>query len=589
MKDFLKYVFGTVVGILLFTLLACIIVIMNLVGMVASNNATKNVEENSVLTISLSGTLNDQGSSDIIGAITGNTYHQIGLNNTLEAIKKAKENEDVKGIYMECGPLATSYASAGELRKAIQDFRKSGKWVVAYGETFTQQCYYIASAANKVYLNPQGMLDWHGIGSETLYLKDLLAKVGIRMEVFKVGKYKSYTEMFTEDAMTAPNRAQTQRYITGIWNNICKEVSTSRNIPVQKLNEYADSYIALSDPKTLVTKKFIDGLLYNNEVKNVVKKLLKQKSDEPITQISVADMMNVKSNDEGEAIAVYYAEGSIVDSPMTGNIMGGGQYIVGSQVCKDLEDLMNDDDIKAVVIRINSGGGSAYASEQMLHQIDLLRKKKPVVVSMGGMAASGGYYMACHANHIVAQPNTLTGSIGIFGVIPDRSELLTKKLGIKFDEVKTNRNATFGTSARSMNEEEKALMQAYIVRGYTLFRNRVATGRHMTEAQVEALAQGHVYTGEDALKLKLVDQLGGINDAVKVAAKLAKLQTYYTEEYPTPPSFMDSLLGSVTEGNNLDEQLRSTLGIYYEPYILLKQVNTLSPVQARIPYFVNIK
>ncbi|MCI6550985.1 MAG: signal peptide peptidase SppA [Prevotella sp.] len=590
MKDFFKYVGATVVGLIAFTIIAGLIGIMSIVGMIASGEAAKTVSDNSVLVLNLSGQMQERTEDNLFEQFTGGVLGGLGLEQTLAAVQKAKDNERIKGIYIEAGALGASYAQLQELRDALQDFRRSGKWIVAYGDIYTQGAYYVASAANKIYLNPQGMIDWHGIGAQPIFLKDVMAKFGVRMQVLKVGKYKSATETFTDDKMSDPNRAQTQAYINGLWQNVLKAVSDSRKISVGQLNQYADQMVTFGDPKDFVKAKFVDALLYADQVKAEVKKMLKLNEDESISQLSIADMGNVKEkSNKGEAIAVYYAYGDIVDSPMTGGLFGTDHQIVATEVTKDLERLMNDEDIKAVVIRVNSGGGSAYASEQIWHQIEMLKQKKPVVISMGGMAASGGYYMSCNSNWIVAEPTTLTGSIGIFGMFPDMSQLLTQKLGVKFDEVKTNRNATFGTTARPMNEEEMSYLRAYIDRGYSLFRKRVADGRRMTTDQVEALAQGHVYLGQDALKIKLVDQLGGLDAAITKAAQIAKLKEYYTISYPEQKDFLAQFMEASNRGNNLDEQMRNAFGIYYEPFYLLKQMNQLNPIQARIPFIINVK
>ncbi len=590
MKDFFKYVGATVVGLIAFTIIAGLIGIMSIVGMIASGEAAKTISDNSVLVLNLSGQMQERTEDNLFEQFTGGVLGGLGLEQTLAAVQKAKDNERIKGIYIEAGALGASYAQLQELRDALQDFRRSGKWIVAYGDIYTQGAYYVASAANKIYLNPQGMIDWHGIGAQPIFLKDVMAKFGVRMQVLKVGKYKSATETFTDDKMSDPNRAQTQAYINGLWQNVLKAVSDSRKISVGQLNQYADQMVTFGDPKDFVKAKFVDALLYADQVKAEVKKMLKLNEDESISQLSIADMGYVKEkSNKGEAIAVYYAYGDIVDSPTTGGLFGTDHQIVATEVTKDLERLMNDEDIKAVVIRVNSGGGSAYASEQIWHQIEMLKQKKPVVISMGGMAASGGYYMSCNSNWIVAEPTTLTGSIGIFGMFPDMSQLLTQKLGVKFDEVKTNRNATFGTTARPMNEEEMSYLRAYIDRGYSLFRKRVADGRRMTTDQVEALAQGHVYLGQDALKIKLVDQLGGLDAAITKAAQIAKLKEYYTISYPEQKDFLAQFMEASNRGNNLDEQMRNAFGIYYEPFYLLKQMNQLNPIQARIPFIINVK
>ena len=591
MKDFIKNVGATIVGIFLFGIIIGIFGVMSLVGMVASGQATKNVKENSVLVLKLQGDLQEQAQDDVLGQLTGNTFNSLGMDAISSAIKKAKANKDIKGIYLETGILSADVAQLQELRDQLVDFKKSGKWIVAYSDNYTQGCYYLATAADKVYINPEGSINWHGIGSQPMFVKDLLAKFGVKMQVIKVGKYKSATEMFTEEKMSDANREQTQRYIQSLWDNMCKDVSKSRNISTAKLNDLADNGIFVANGKMLLAEKMVDGVKYADEMKAEVKKLLKLDADEKISQLSIADMATVKEegNDGDDEIAVYYAYGDIVDSPAAGSLFSNSHAIVGNDVCKDLEELANDDDVKAVVIRINSGGGSAYASEQMWHQIDLLKKKKPVVISMGGMAASGGYYMSCNANYIFAEPTTLTGSIGIFGVIPNFSDLATNKLGLKFDEVKTNRNALFGSQARMMNEEELTFLQGAITRGYHLFRQRVADGRKMTVDQVEQIAQGHVFTGEDALKIKLVDELGGLDKAVAKAAALAKTKSYYTQGYPAPLDFFDQLLQESTDnGSYLDGKLKTSLGTLYEPMKMVNNITTMDRIQARMPWWLNI-
>lgn len=591
MKDFIKNVGATIVGIFLFGIIIGIFGVMSLVGMVASGQATKNVKENSVLVLKLQGDLQEQAQDDVLGQLTGNTFNSLGMDAISSAIKKAKANKDIKGIYLETGILSADVAQLQELRDQLVDFKKSGKWIVAYSDNYTQGCYYLATAADKVYINPEGSINWHGIGSQPMFVKDLLAKFGVKMQVIKVGKYKSATEMFTEEKMSDANREQTQRYIQSLWDNMCKDVSKSRNISVAKLNDLADNGVFVANGKMLLAEKMVDGVKYADEMKAEVKKLLKLDADKKISQLSIADMATVKEegNDGDDEIAVYYAYGDIVDSPAAGSLFSNSHAIVGNDVCKDLEELANDDDVKAVVIRINSGGGSAYASEQMWHQIDLLKKKKPVVISMGGMAASGGYYMSCNANYIFAEPTTLTGSIGIFGVIPNFSDLATNKLGLKFDEVKTNRNALFGSQARMMNEEELTFLQGAITRGYHLFRQRVADGRKMTVDQVEQIAQGHVFTGEDALKIKLVDELGGLDKAVAKAAALAKTKSYYTQGYPAPLDFFDQLLQESTDnGSYLDGKLKTSLGTLYEPMKMVNNITTMDRIQARMPWWLNM-
>lgn len=592
MKDFIKSVLATMVGIFGFFIVMGVLTMMSIIGMVASSSAAQNVEENSVFVLNLSGTISDQGTDNPLSIFTGDDSQSTGLNNILSAIKKAKTNDDIKGIYIEAGALITNYATLQEIRNALADFRKSGKWIVAYGDYYTQGAYYVASVANKVYINPKGIVDWHGIGAQTMFYKDFMAKFGVKCEVVKVGTFKSATETFTEEKMSDANRLQTQTFIDGTWQNICTDVSKSRGISIDSLNSYADSYLALQSTEMLMKAKMVDGMMYSDKVKDAVKKMMKLEKDDDIAQLTLSDMLNVKDEKvEGDKIAIYYASGDIVQDPKAATMFGNNDYIASRKVCKDLEDLMNDDDVKAVVVRINSGGGDAYASEQMWHQMSELRKVKPVVVSMGDYAASGAYYMSAPASWIVAQPNTLTGSIGIFAVIPDFSGLVTSKLGVRFDEVKTNRNSTFGNlMARPFNAEETAMLQASVNRGYSLFRQRVADGRHLPIESVEKIAQGRVWLATDALNIKLVDQLGGIDDAVKKAAELAKLKEYYTSDYPATASWIDNLLNSMTSsGTYLDAQLRQTLGELYQPFTVLRSIDKREAIQARIPYAISIK
>lgn len=592
MKDFIKNVLATMVGMFGFFIVMGVIGMMSIIGMIASGNAAQNVEKNSVFVLNLSGTISEQGSENPLSMFTGDNSLNSGLNDILSSIKKAKANDDIKGIYIEAGALATNYATLQEIRNALADFRKSGKWIVAYGDFYTQGAYYVASVADKVYINPKGIVDWHGIGAQTMFYKDFMAKFGVKWEVVKVGTFKSATETFTEEKMSDANRLQTKTFIDGTWRNVCDAVSKSRSISVDSLNSYADSYLALQATETLVKAKMVDGMMYGDQVKDAVKKMMKLDKGDDIAQLTLNDMLNVKDGKvEGSEIAVYYAEGDIVQDPKAATMFGNNNYIASRKVCKDLEDLMNDDDVKAVVVRINSGGGDAYASEQMWHQMSELRKVKPVVVSMGDYAASGAYYMSAPASWIVAQPNTLTGSIGIFAVIPDLSGLVTTKLGVRFDEVKTNRNSTFGNlMARPFNAEEKAMLQASVNRGYSLFRQRVAEGRRLPVESVEKIAQGRVWLATDALNIKLVDQLGGIDDAVKKAAQLAKLKEYYTSDYPAAASWMDAMLNSMSSsGTYLDEQLRQTLGDFYQPFTMLRSIDKREAIQARIPYAISIK
>lgn len=589
MKDFLKYTAATIVGLLIFTIIIVAIGMMSIVGMIASGSSSAPISDNSVMVLSLNGTLEERSETDVMSSLMGGGTSSTGLDEVLNAIKKAKENDNIKGIYIEASAFsADSYASLQAIRKALVDFKKSGKWIVSYGDTYSQGTYYLASTADKVLMNPQGMVDWHGLGGQQMLLKDLLAKFGVKVQLSKVGAYKSAPEMFTADKMSEENREQITAYMNGIWENILKDVSESRKISVDQLNQYADSLITFDEPQNFVKYKFVDKLVYTDEVKDVVKEMLKIGKDDNINKVSLSSMVNVKgSRNDGEAIAVYYAYGDVVDGAAGG--LSQGHTIDAQKVCKDLEKLMNDDDIKAVVLRINTGGGSAYASEQIWHSMKQLKAKKPVVVSMGGMAASGGYYISCIGNYIYAEPTTLTGSIGIFGMFPDASQLLTEKLGVKFEEIKTNKFATFGSMSRPISEEEMAYLNRYIERGYDLFRSRVAEGRKMSVDEVEKIAQGHVWLGQDALKIKLVDALGGLDDAVKKAAELAKLEEYHSVAYPEPEGWETQLLNKFNDNNYIEAQARLVLGEYYEPFMLLRTMNKQNAIQARIPFYLRVE
>ena len=591
MKNFFLNVLATVVGILAFLLLIGFFGVMSIVGMVASTDATTKVKDNSVLVLKMDGSLEERAEDNIMTQLSGVVGQTIGLEETLNAIKKAKENDNVKGIYIEGGMFSGIPASTQELRDALVDFKKSGKWIVAYADQYSQSSYYLASVADKIWLNPQGMIDWHGLASQPYYLKDLLEKFGVKVQLAKVGAYKSAPETYTSDHMSEPNREQITAYITGIWDTMLNDVSASRKISKETLNTLADGMVMLDDQQAYVKNKLVDKLLYSEEVKGEVKKLLGIDEDKDINQINVEQMQNVKEKRKGDEIAVYYAYGSIVDDRGTGSLGSTDHLIVGKEVSKDLEKLASDDKVKAVVLRVNSGGGSAYASEQIWHAMMNLKAKKPVVVSMGGMAASGGYYISCPANWIVAEPTTITGSIGIFGMFPDFSGLLTQKLGVKFDEVKTNKNAGFGTLARPFNEEEMGYLNAYIDRGYKLFRKRVADGRKQSPEAIEEIAQGHVWLGKDALGIKLVDQLGSIDDAVKKAAELAKLDQYFTSSYPGEVDVFDQIMNSMSDtgGNYLDAKMRATLGDFYEPFMLIKNIDKQNAIQARLPFYLNIR
>lgn len=586
MRDFLKYTLATLAGLFIFGFITFICLLFSIIGMFSTSETTE-IAEHSVLVLKLNGTLADHTieDNDVMSMLMGQVKPAQGLDNIRKAIKKAKECEQIKGIYIETNTLEGSPATLQSLRDLLLDFKKTGKFVVAYADTYQQGAYYVASAADKVWINPKGMLSWHGLSTQPQFIRDFLDKVGVKIQVVKVGQYKSATETFTEDHMSDANREQVSVYLNGIWDRFVSDVSKSRKISTDSLNAYADQVMEFSSTKEYKQKGLIDATLYPDQIKGEIKKLLKIADEDAIAQVSVSQMVDYASieTDNSDQIAVYYCEGSIVQQEVQGVLMGDAG-IVGPTVCRDIEALAKDDNVKAVVIRINSGGGDAYASEQMWHQIMELKKVKPVVVSMGGMAASGGYYMSCAASWIVAEPTTLTGSIGIFGTFPDAHKLMTEKLGFKYDKVITNKHSDMSITpmARAFSDDEIALLQKYINRGYATFLQRVAEGRNMKTADVDKIAQGRVWLGKDALKIRLVDQLGSIDDAIAKAAKLAKMQDYSICSYPIAKDWTENLFSEGRGGSYLDEQMRLLLGEYYEPFSIMHAIRSMSPVQARM-------
>lgn len=592
MREFIKSVAATMTGVALLIGIAIALGIVSIIGMAASSSSSVPVKDGSVFTLVLGNTIEERGSEDPMQLLTGGESTVDGLNDIVASIRKAKDNDKIKGIYLQADGMAIdSPASLHAIREALLDFKKSGKWIVSYADSYSQSEYYLCSVADQILLNPQGQVAWHGLAAQPMFLKDMLAKVGVSFELCKVGKYKSAPEMMTADGMSEPNREQVTAYLTGIWKVMLKDVAASRKIPADTLNAYADRFMDLADASELVKLRLVDKVMYADEVKNVIKKRLELDSSDQIPQLTLTDMIGVEGQKQrGEEVAVYYACGDIVDELGT-DPFSSATCIVGSEMCKDLEALAADDHVKAVVLRVNSPGGSAYASEQIWHAVSKLKAKKPVVVSMGGYAASGGYYISCAANYIYSEPTTITGSIGIFGMFLNYSTLMKDKLGIKFDEVKTNRHAAFGSRTRYLNDEEMDILDRYIGKGYSLFRKRVADGRKMSVQQVEQIAQGRVWLGNDALGIHLVDAIGSLGDAVQKAAKLAKLDNYYACEYPLPASWFDSLLASTTASKEsyLDEQLRATFGELYEPLRYIRQTENMGRIQARLPYVLNIQ
>lgn len=591
MKSFIKYTMATVVGIFLTMTLFTIISIISLAGMMATEGMSAPIKKKSILRLDLSGTLAERSDSNPFASLMNDGEEPLSLEDALLALDKAAKNENIIGVYLEGGAMGANPGMAQELRQALVEFKESGKWVVAYGDSYGKTAYYLSSVADSVLLNPEGNVDFGGMASQIMFYKDVMEKIGVKMQVFKVGTYKSAVEPFICTEMSPANREQVTSYLFSIWTNMLKDVAESRNMEVGKLNSLADSLTMISEASVALNGGLVDKLCYMDGVKAILReKSGLEDEDDDLVFVSVADVAKSETLDEkvDEQVAVYYAYGEIVQSQGTGLGMSQEHQIVGEKMIKDLQDLREDDDVKAVVIRVNSPGGSAFASEQIWREVCLLKETKPVVVSMGGMAASGGYYISCAANRIFAEPTTLTGSIGIFGMIPDVSELMTGKIGLKFDVVKTNEMSDIGTMARPFNEAESAQMQKMINRGYDLFTKRVADGRGMAQDSVKLIAEGRVWTGEQGLNIGLVDELGNLDDAVAHAAELAKVEKFRAVGYPAPDNPFDQLLNQ-TKGGYLDSELRELLGEGYAVYSLVRNVKDADRIQARMPFEMNIQ
>ncbi len=589
MKEFFKYVLATIVGIILTSIIFTIITIVSVAGMVANEGTSGSVPKNSVLRIKLQGEIVDRaGEGSPMDFLNDGEDFTIGLDQALDALKKAAKNDRVKGIYLEAGSLGAYPADLQELRRALVEFKESGKWIVAYGDSYSRAAYYLCSVADEVFLNPIGSIDWSGMSSNPIFYTGLMKKLGVKMQVFKVGTYKSAVEPFINTEMSEANREQTMSYLSSIWNNMLKDVAKSRKLEVDALNSMADTTIVLCEAKTYIENKLADKLAYLSDVKEALKQRLELGEDDDLKFTNIADVAagDNLGDKVSEEVAVYYAYGEINDSQ--GRSFDQEHAIITKETITDLQKLRKNKDVKAVVIRVNSPGGSAYASEQIWHEIQLLRAEKPVIISMGGLAASGGYYISCGANEIWAEPMTLTGSIGIFGMIPDASELLTQKLGLSFDVVKTNAMSDFGSFSRPFNANESAKLQAYVNQGYELFTGRVAGGRGMAQDSVKAIAEGRVWTGEQAKKIGLVDKLGNLDDAIEAAAKLAEVEKYTVGRYPSPEPWYMSLLDKSTN-EYMESQIRAALGEYYSAFALVRRIGKMDPIQARMPFDPNIK
>lgn len=589
MKDFLKIMLATVCGIIVTGVIFSIFGILMLVGVMAAGTEGETVvKENSVMVLKLNGILDERSQENPLELLGGSELATYGLDDILASIKKAKENDDIKGIYIEGNALAGGFSSLQEIRNALIDFKESGKFIIAYADSYTRGVYYLGSVADKVMLNPKGMVEWTGLAAQPIFYKDMLAKVGVEMQIFKVGTYKSAVEPYINKEMSPANREQVSAFLGSIWGNIIGEVSASRGISADSLNALADRGLMFAQAEELVKCGLVDTLIYKNDVRKYLKQRMDIDEDDDLNTLGLKAMTNVKKNvpkdKSGNIIAVYYATGAIDDASNPDPNSG----INSAKVIKDLRRLADDDDVKAVVLRVNSPGGSAYGSEQIWYAVEQLKKEKPVIVSMGDYAASGGYYIACGADTIVAEPTTLTGSIGIFGMFPNAQEL-TRKVGLDFDVVKTNQYADFGSMYRPMNESEKSLLQQYIDQGYDLFLTRCSEGRGIDKASLDKIAQGRVWTGEMAKDLGLVDVLGGIDTALDLAISKAGVEAYTVSTYPKKLSFFETLLNTDAPGYLKAHLLDGNVGEWYRQFSLLNNLEQQDRIQARLPFELNIQ
>ncbi|MCW8309850.1 MULTISPECIES: signal peptide peptidase SppA [Sphingobacterium] len=587
MRSFFKYVLATITGILV-SFVILFIVFMGIIGAIISSASSDQevvVKSNSVLFLSFDYEITERSEANPLGSLNlpGYTTKSIGLDDILERIRYAATDGNIKGIYIDAGSIGTGFASLKEIRDELQTFKKTGKFVVAYNAGYNQKAYYVASIADKVYVNPQGTVDFRGLASSTMFYKDLLDKVGVEMQIVKVGTFKSAVEPFFLNQMSDPNRLQVSSYLGSIYDTFINEISASRKIAADSLRAIADGYL-VRNADDAVRYKLADAKLYKDELLSDLRKRLHMGEKEEIPFVSLLDYnKKIKSDVSSSEIAVLYATGEIVD----GEGKGPGE-IGGDKLSRELRALREDDAVKAVVLRINSPGGSALASDIIWREVVLTKKVKPVIVSMGDVAASGGYYIAAAADSIFAEPTTITGSIGVFGVIPNFQNLMNNKIGVHYDGVKTAKFADLMTTFdRPLTAEERDIIQKEVDKVYTTFTGVVAGGRKLSVAAVDSIGQGRVWTGMQGVNNKLVDRLGNVETAIRAAAKKANLSKYKVAQYPEKEDPFTSIL------NNSKEKVqawvaREQMGEYYRYFDVIKKATAQSGVQARLPYTVEI-
>lgn len=578
MKQFFKITLATMLGIFLTSIIGFIL-FLGFISMLApaDKNAAK-LEPHSVYELKLSGSLVERSEDDPFSGLSRELFSaqqisEIGLDDVLANIQKAKTNPNIDGIFLNGGLLDAQMASMKEIRDALIDFKQSGKFLIAYADQYEQSNYYLASVADRILLNPQGIVEWKGISAQLTFFKNTLDKLGIDVQVVRVGTYKAAVEPFIYTEMSDANRKQVNSYIQSVWSTLKQGVSESRHISLENLDAFADEMLMLEPAEKLQAYGLIDTLVYSDQIQGILDSI-----GTPVKLISHARMNNVEAEQkyERQKIAMIYASGEI------DGVGSGG--ISSNELLKTIEEVKENDQVKAVVFRVNSPGGSAFGSEQIWRSLGLLKEKKSLVVSMGDYAASGGYYISCMADKIVAQPNTLTGSIGIFGMIPDISGL-NKKLGITHEVVNTHKMSDAPNLNRAFTPAERNLMQAYVERGYALFVNRCAEGRGMKDAQIREIAEGRVWTGEQALNIGLVDTLGNLNDAIEIAAKLADISSYEVIRFPEKEDFATRFMKSF-EDDMETRVAKIFLGDEYATWSKIRSVKAMKGLQARLPFFI---
>lgn len=595
MKDFLKHTLATIVGVIAAMLVLTFVAVGGLLGIVSAGSTQTVTTSNSLLMLDLDGTLTERSESNpldfIYAQLTGDDGTTYGLDEILGAVDKARTDDNIRGIYLQAGTLDAQPASLEAIHRALMEFKDSGKFIVAYADNYEQSLYYVSSAADEVILNPKGMLDLHGLAGQVTLYRDLMDKLGVRVEIFKVGTFKSAVEPYTLDHISDANREQINAYMGAIWNRMTEDMAASRGLTAERINELADSGLAFGPAEETVRCGLVDTLMYKNDVRDYLKSRLGKDKDDDLVMYSIHEMQNTADgaprDKSGNVIAVYYATGEIDGTYIT----SGDNGIVSDKVIRDIRRLQDDDNVRAVVLRVNSPGGSAYGSEQIWHALSQLKEKKPLVVSMGEYAASGGYYISCVADSIVAEPTTLTGSIGIFGMMPDFSGL-TGKLGINIDAVKTNRYGDMGNPFRGMTEGEKSMMQRYVNDGYDLFLTRCGDGRHMTKEDIDKVAQGRIWTGDMALQLGLVDKLGGLDDAISMAKSMSGTEQCTVMSYPEPEDDILSLIlgsGQYIRQRIAGSNIKGDAARLYDDVRALSGISSLDRLQARVPFNVRIK